>query len=214
MRRVLVTGFEPFGGETTNPSADAAALLPSQLDGASIITATLPVAYGQALPALEGLLAAHQPHLVLCLGQAGGRSAITPERVAINVDDAPIADNVGRQPIDVPVVEEGPAAYFSTLPIKAIVATIRAEQIPTAVSNTAGTFLCNHVFYGLMHLVATQYPGTQAGFIHIPYASAQVVDKPTIPSLTLEQIRDGLLATIRASLTHSQDITLSDGTSH
>ena len=214
MRRVLVTGFEPFGGETTNPSADAAALLPSLVDGASIITATLPVAYGQALSVLEDLLAKHQPDLVLCLGQAGGRAAMTPERVAINVDDAPIADNAGKQPIDVPVVEQGPAAYFSTLPIKAIVAAIRAEQIPAAVSNTAGTFLCNHVFYGLMHLVATRYPDSRAGFIHIPYASAQVVDKPTMPSLTLEQIRDGLLAAIRVSLTHTQDITLANGTSH
>jgi len=156
-RRILVTGFAPFGGEAVNPSwLVAQALHRRQIAGCRVQAVELPCEFGTALDALDDALARWQPMLVLALGQAGGRAELSIERVAINVDDARIADNAGRQPVDVPVVARGPAAYFSTLPIKAMVAGVRQAGIAAVVSQTAGTFVCNHVFYGLQHRLRRQ----------------------------------------------------------
>ena len=169
----MITGFEPFGGETINPSqAIAQNLHGTEIGGHEVFGVLLPCVFGAANRELSRQLRAIRPSLVVCLGQAGGRAAITPERVAINVDDARIPDNAGAQPVDRPVVQGGPAAYFSTLPVKAMVAGLRADGVPAEVSQTAGTFVCNHVFYGLMHALRRR-PGVRGGFIHVPFLPEQ-----------------------------------------
>lgn len=186
MKNVLLTGFEPFGGESINPSAEIA----RQLHGAVIAGhrvhgALLPCVFGAAITELKKQVRAAKPVLVICVGQAGGRAEITPERVAINVDDARIPDNSARQPVDRPIVRGGPAAYWSTLPIKAIVATLRSQDIPAAVSQTAGTFVCNHVFYGLMHELRRQ-KRVRGGFIHVPFLPEQArKGQPSLPLATM-----------------------------
>jgi pyroglutamyl-peptidase len=182
---LLLTGFEPFGGETINPSWELArALHGERLEGLRVQALQLPCVFGQALATLDEALAHQRPALVLALGQAGGRCDLSLERVAINVDDARIPDNAGAQPIDQPVVAGGPAAYFSTLPIKAMVAGLRAAGYPASVSQTAGTFVCNHVFYGLQHRLAGS--GVRSGFMHIPYLPQQAARQSGAASLPLE----------------------------
>ena len=172
-QKILITGFEPFGGETINPSqAIAQNLHGTEIVGREVVGVLLPCVFGVANRELNRQLRAIRPILVICLGQAGGRAAITPERVAINVDDARIPDNAGGQPVDRPVVRGGPAAYFSTLPVKAMVAGLRADGVPAEVSQTAGTFVCNHVFYGLMHALRLR-SGVRGGFIHVPFLPEQ-----------------------------------------
>jgi pyroglutamyl-peptidase len=181
--RILVTGFEPFGGQSLNPSWEVArALNGLALEGAQITSVQLPCVFAQALPILQQALAQHRPDIVLALGQAEGRCDFSVERVAINVMDARIADNAGAQPIDVPVVAGAPAAYFSTLPIKALVAGLRAGGFPASVSQTAGTFVCNQVFYALQHALAGQ--GVHSGFVHLPLLPEQAAHwkGPTLPS--------------------------------
>lgn len=175
--RVLLTGFEPFGGHSLNPSWEVVrAVQGTRVAGAQVIGVQLPCVFAQALPALQQALTAHSPDLVLALGQAEGRNDLSVERVAINVMDARIPDNAGQQPIDVPVVAGGPAAYFSTLPIKALVAGLCAAGFPASVSQTAGTFVCNQVFYALQHLLAGQ--GVHSGFMHLPALLEQAAQRP------------------------------------
>lgn len=171
--KALVTGFEPFGGDGINPAEEALRHLPPRLGGLTLATRVLPTLFGGALDALADAIASEAPEIVLCLGLAGGRAALSLERVAINLDDARLPDNAGRQPIDAPVVAGAPAAYFTTLPIKAAAAALRAAGLPAAVSDSAGTFVCNHVFFGLMHLAATKRPDLRAGFLHLPYLPSQ-----------------------------------------
>jgi pyroglutamyl-peptidase len=181
--RILVTGFEPFDGQSLNPSWEVArALHGLQLQGAQVTAVQLPCVFAQALPALQQALAEHCPDIVLALGQAEGRCDFSVERVAINVMDARIADNAGDQPIDVPVIAGGPAAYFSTLPIKALVSGLRAAGFPASVSQTAGTFVCNQVFYALQHMLAGQ--GVHSGFVHLPLLPEQAArwKGPSLPS--------------------------------
>lgn len=188
--RILLTGFEPFGGEAINPAWEVArALDGEQLSGALVQARQLPCVFGRAREVLAEALRETEPQLVLALGQAGGRCDFSVERVAINVDDARIADNAGQQPVDQPVVPGGPAAYFSTLPIKSMVSGLRAAGLPASVSQTAGTFVCNHVFYALQHLLA----GTAArsGFMHIPYLPEQAAAHPGQPSLPLGTLITG-----------------------
>ena len=210
---VLLTGFEPFGGDTVNPSALAVqALAGRHLHGHHVVSAQLPVAFGAALGAMQQLLGSHRPALVITVGQAGGRAAISLERVAINVDDARIADNSGAQPVDRPVVVGGPDAYFSTLPIKAMRAALLAAGIPAEVSQTAGTFVCNHVFYGLMHELAgnTQLAGTRGGCIHVPWLPEQGT-----PALALPQTIDAIALAVRTALAHTgDDLALAAGATH
>lgn len=173
---VLLTGFEPFNGATINPSWLAVkALHGRQVAGRRLVAAQLPTTFGVALEQLDALLHRWQPELVICVGQAGGRSALSLERVAINLDDAPIQDNAGAQPVDAPIVAQGPAAYFSTLPLKAALGELERQGVRAAVSQTAGTFVCNHVFYGLMHRLATrpELACARGGFVHVPWLPEQ-----------------------------------------
>jgi pyroglutamyl-peptidase len=209
--KALVTGFEPFGGDRVNPSFEALQRLPRRLGGLDIVTAALPVVYGAALPALREAIAAARPDIVLGVGLAGGRAELSLERVAINIDDARIPDNGGNQPIDRPVIAGGPAAYFATLPIKAAVAALRDAGLPAAVSNSAGTFLCNHVFYGLMHESATGADRFRAGFLHVPYLPSQAALTPGAPSMALEQIVEGIEIILTVAATRVDDLVVSEG---
>ena len=211
--KVLLTGFDAFGGELLNPSWLAVrALHGKRVLGRQLVAAKLPTVFGDSLVELRHLLALHRPELVICVGQAGGRAAISLERVAINVNDARIADNAGSAPIDAPVVAGGPAAYFSTLPIKAMLHAMQTEGMAVEVSQTAGTFVCNHVFYGLMHFLATQrgLRNTRGGFIHVPFLPEQVVGLD-LPSLSLEPMTDGLGLAVRAALKTKTDLALAAG---
>ncbi|HYD77609.1 pyroglutamyl-peptidase I [Ramlibacter sp.] len=208
-RRVLVTGFDPFGGAEVNPSwAAVQALDGMELEGHRVVAARLPTRFDRCLGELDRLISAHRPALVLCTGQAGGRAAISLERVAINVNDARIPDNAGDQPVDTPVVAGGPAAYFGTLPIKAMLAALLAGGIRAEVSQTAGTFVCNHVFYGLMHRLATDpaCAGVRGGFVHVPWLPEQ-----GHPSMTQEQLVHGLTLALRCAVRTAADIRLQAG---
>ncbi|WP_051236886.1 pyroglutamyl-peptidase I [Ottowia thiooxydans] len=203
-RSVLLTGFDPFGGHALNPSwLLAQNLHGSRVAGHRLVAAQLPTVFGHSLVMLRALVRQHRPSLVICLGLAGESRAISIERVAINVDDARITDNAGYQPIDEPVVEGAPAAYFSSLPIKAMRAAINAKGIPAEISQTAGTFVCNHVFFGLMHLLATD-PSLQAvrgGFVHVPPLSEREGT-----GLPLAQLVEGIRTGIHTALTADTDI--------
>jgi len=212
---VLVTGFEPFEQATINPSWEAARALDGWLcEGAQVHARQLPCVFGAALEALDTALATLQPTLVIAVGQAGGRAEVTPERVAINVDDGRIPDNVGRQPIDQPVVAGAPVAYFSTLPIKAIVHALRAAGIPAAVSNTAGTFVCNNLFFGLMHRLAGLRGPVRGGFIHVPYLPQQAAALAGQPSLPLALMVAALQVAVRTSLQVQVDLHEGGGQLH
>lgn len=209
LQTVLVTGFEPFDGAEVNPSQEIARNLNGTvITGHTVVGALLPCVFGAALPELQRLLRMHRPTLVIGVGQAGGRAAITPERVAINVDDARIPDNAGAQPVDRPVVRGGPAAYFSTLPVKAIVASLRAAGVPSEVSQTAGTFVCNHVFYGLMHALRRR-KGVRGGFIHVPFLPEQA--PPGQASLPLEDMVLGVGLAVETALRRKKDLRLVGG---
>lgn len=190
VERVLVTGFEPFGGEAINPSWDVAQALHGQVrDGARITAVQLPCVFAASLPALRAAIRRHRPQLVLCLGLAGSRSAIGLERVAVNLCDARIADNAGAMPAGDPVVAGGPAAYFTRLPVKALVQRLQAAGLPAELSLSAGSFVCNQVMYGLLHALRRQ-PAVQAGFIHLPPLPAQAAAHPGSRPLALaEQVR-------------------------
>ena len=209
--RILLTGFEPFGGEPVNPSWQVAQALDGEaIAGAHVTAVQLPCVFGGALTALDAALQAVRPDLVLCLGQAGGRCDFSLERVAINVDDARIDDNAGARPIDEPVVPGGPAGLFSSLPIKAMVAALRAQGLPASVSQTAGTFVCNHVFYGLMHRLQAQ-PGVRGGFMHLPLLPEQAARAPGLPSLPLAVLVEGVRVALAAALRHGHDLKLPGG---
>lgn len=207
---ILLTGFEPFGGEAINPAWEIARALDGEMLGPARIAARqLPCVFGQSLRVLDQALAELRPGLVLALGQAGGRSDLSLERVAINVDDARIADNAGAQPIDMPVLESGPAAYFSTLPIKAIVHGLRAAGLPASVSQSAGTFVCNHLFYGLQHRLAGS--GVRSGFLHIPYLPEQAARSSGQPSMALASMIEGVRMTLALALQNERDLRETGG---
>lgn len=208
--KLLLTAFEPFGGETVNPALEAADRLPGQIGDVELIKLTVPVAFGRSVEVVREAILREAPDAVLSLGQAGGRAALTLERVAINIDDARIPDNLGARPVDEPVVPGGPAAYFATLPIKAMTAAIRAEGVPAAVSNSAGTYVCNHLMYGVLHTLARDLPAARGGFLHLPYLPAQVTDGRA-PSLSLEDMVRGLTAAVAAIPAHPRDLPAAEG---
>lgn len=193
--RILITAFEPFQQEPVNATMEALALLPESASGHTLIKRVLPVAFGTAITAIQGLVEELTPDAVICMGQATGRSDVTPERVAINVSDARIPDNVGNQPKDAPIREDGPAAYFSTLPVREMIAAMKERGVPASLSNTAGTFVCNNLMYGLMDHLARTGRHIPAGFIHIPATPGQAVERPS-PSLAPETVAKGILAAI------------------
>lgn len=213
--KILVTGFDPFGGEKVNPALEAVKSLPSEIHGAEIHWVEIPTVFYKAADVLETAIVRFQPDVVLCIGQAGGRASLTPERVAINQDDARIPDNQGNQPIDTPIRLDGQAAYFSTLPIKAMVQAIKEEGLPATVSNTAGTFVCNHLMYQSLYLADKKFPHMRAGFMHIPYMTEQVINKPNTASMNLTDIVRGIEAALGAIVDYKdKDIKLVGGTTH
>lgn len=203
MKKLLLTAFEPFAGEKINPSLEAARQMSRvEFSGALINVAELPVDRHQAVTTALELIHAGRPDIIIMLGEAGGRFRITPERIAINVDDFRIPDNAGNQPKDEPIVEGAPAAYFSTLPIRAITERIVDAGIPAAISNTAGTYLCNRLFYSVMHEISTEGLPAIAGFIHLPYLHEQAMNKnPDVPSLSRESIVEAVRLAIEVSIT-------------
>lgn len=208
-KKILLTGFDAFGGATLNPSWLAVkALQGRQMLGHRVVAAQLPTVFDESLRELNALLQQHRPALAMCVGQAGGRGALSLERVAINVNDAPIADNAGARPIDTPVVRRAPAAYFTGLPIKAMLAALQREGIAAEVSQTAGTFVCNHVFYGLMRTLATDplLRHTRGGFVHVPWLPEQGT-----PHMALDDIVRGLRVALRCALLVQEDEALGAG---
>lgn len=215
MTKILLTGIEPFDGETINPSWEAARALDGEsIDGASVVARQLPCVIGKVNQVLQRAIEELDPTVVICLGQAGGRSDISIERVAINVVDARIPDNEGRQPVDEPVVSDGPAAYFSTLPIKAIVSALRQHGVPASVSQTAGTYNCNAIFYGLSHYIAECRPGLRGGFVHVPYLPEMAARHPGAPSLALDTLIAGVRVIVATTLAVEQDIREGAGALH
>ena len=213
--KILVTGFDPFGGEKVNPALEAVKSLPSVIHGAEIRWVEIPTVFYQSAEVLEAEIVRYQPDVVLCIGQAGGRASLTPERVAINQDDARIPDNQGNQPIDTPIRLDGEAAYFSTLPIKAMVQAINEVGLPATVSNTAGTFVCNHLMYQALYLADKKFPHMRAGFMHIPYMTEQVVNKPNTASMCLRDIVRGIEAAIGAIVDYKdKDLKIVGGATH
>ncbi|WP_120966221.1 pyroglutamyl-peptidase I [Comamonas sp. lk] len=214
--RILLTGFEPFDKDSINPSWEVARALDGEvIAGGTVHAVQLPCVFGNAMQVLDEALAGLQPALVISLGLAGGRSDITPERVAINLDDARIPDNAGKQPVDEAVVSNAPAAYFSTLPIKAMVRNLREAGIPASVSNTAGTFVCNHVFYALMHRLSRRAAaGVRGGFIHVPALPQQAAKQPGMASMALEAQISAIREAIRTAMTVQQDLRENAGQLH
>ncbi|MER0123427.1 pyroglutamyl-peptidase I [Streptococcus sp. ZJ93] len=214
--KILVTGFDPFGGEVVNPALEAVKQLPNSIAGAEVQWIKVPTVFDKSAQVLEEKIASYQPNAVLCIGQAGGRFGLTPERVAINQDDARIPDNDGNQPIDKVIREDGEPAYFATVPIKAMVEEIKSAGLPASVSNTAGTFVCNHLMYQSLYLADKKFPGLKAGFLHIPYLTEQVLDKPNTASMGLADIVRGIEAAITAIVSYQDraDLKTIGGETH
>lgn len=212
--KVLVTGFDPFGGESVNPAFEAVKLLPDVIAGADIVKLEIPTVYTRSAEVVEKAIEAERPDLVICVGQAGGRSTLTVEQVAINLAEARIPDNDGEQPVGQPLREDGDTAYFATVPVKAMVAAIREAGMPAFVSYTAGTFVCNSIMYHVLYLLDRRFPGVKGGFIHVPYAPEQVVDKPNgTPFMPLGEIARGLEAAIAAAV-RGDETTVAAGETH
>ena len=208
---VLVTGFDPFAGEKTNPSWEICRMLPGTIAGLRVEALRVPCEFRRAIEVVAGAIERVQPSLVVCLGQAGGRSHMSVERVAINLDDARAPDNGGARPVDQPIAADGPPAYFATLPIKAMTAAMRRAGVPAEVSNSAGTYVCNHLMYGVLHFIAASGLEARAGFIHVPYAEEQVIDKAGIAAMALATMARGVEAAIEAAAANARDIAVSEG---
>jgi pyroglutamyl-peptidase len=210
--RILLTGFDPFGGESINPSWEAVHTLDgNRIGGHRIVARQLPTEFAGSLRVLMAAVREIAPVILLGVGQAGGRTQLSIERVAINVQDARIADNAGSQPVDEPVIADGPAAYFSTLPIKAMLAALHANGLPAEISQTAGTYVCNHIAYAMLHL-ASKRRGVRAGFIHIPYLPEQAAHLRGAASMARADVARGLEIALRTAIATNVDRKLSAGT--
>jgi len=213
--KLLLTAFDPFGGEPINPALEAVKKVQDRIGGMEIEKIMVPTVFGKSVETVAAAIEKSRPDVILCIGQAGGRFDLTPERVAINCDDARIKDNEGNQPIDRAIFPDGENAYFSMLPIKAMVKYIRDAGIPASVSNTAGTFVCNHLMYGVLYTLHKKYPGIRGGFMHVPFVPSQVVNRPSpAPCLSLDDIVKGIEAAIRAIEEHPEDIFSTEGKLH
>ena len=213
--KILITGFDPFGGEKTNPAIESVKRIDENIEGAEIYKLEIPTVFHKAADKIEEKIKEIKPDVILSVGQAGGRYDLTVERVAINQDDARNPDNEENQPIDVTIREDGKNAYFATIPIKAMVEEIKKENIPASVSNTAGTFVCNHVMYQDLYL-AEKYGNIKAGFIHVPFLPEQVLDKKDTASMSLDDIVKGLNAAVRAIVKYAdkEDLEITGGATH
>lgn len=212
--KVLVTGFDPFGGESINPAWEAVKVIRDEIAGAEIIKMQIPTVVGKSISMIHDKMLEIHPDIVIAVGQAGGRFGITPERVAINVTDARIPDNEGNQPIDEPIFSDGDTAYFSNLPVKSMVQAIKDAGFPSTLSNTAGTYICNHVMYGILYYIQKEFPHARGGFIHVPYAVSQVIDKPNTASMAITDITAALEAAIKAAVENTTDIRAVGGETH
>lgn len=214
--KILVTGFDPFGGDSTNPAIEAVKRLPDEIKGSTIIKLEIPTVFGKSAEVVKETMKKEQPNYILNIGQAGGRFGLTPERVAINQDDARIPDNEGNQPIDTPIQPDGESAYFSQLPIKAMVTAMKDAGVPASISNTAGTFVCNHIMYQTLYLTHTEFPNTKSGFMHIPFLTEQVIDRPETPSMSLDNMVKGITAAIEAIVEFDgkEDLKIIGGATH
>ena len=212
--KVLVTGFDPFGGESINPAWEAVKVIKDEIAGAEVVKMQIPTVVGKSIAKIHDKMVELNPDIVIAVGQAGGRFGVTPERVAINVTDARIPDNEGNQPIDEPIFADGDAAYFSNLPVKAMVQEIKNAGYPTSLSNTAGTYICNHVMYGILYYIQKEFPNVRGGFIHVPFAASQVVNKPNTPSMAIADITAAIEAAIKAAVEHQADIKAIGGETH
>lgn len=213
--KLLLTGFDPFGGESINPAWEAVKRVSDQVGDVEVVKLMVPTVFYKSIDTVAAAIEKEKPDAVLCIGQAGGRFDLNPERVAINVNDARIPDNEGNQPLDGPVFEDGETAYFATLPIKAMAEEIRKAGVPASVSNTAGTYVCNHLMYGVLYTLANKYPDVRGGFMHVPFITSQVINrKPIAPSLSLEQIVTGIEAAVKAIGENQEDIKTVEGQTH
>lgn len=212
--KILVTGFDPFDGADTNPSYEAVKNLPDTIAGYDIVKAEIPTVFRKSKEVLRDLMLSDDFRFILAVGLAGGRSEMCVERVALNIDDARIADNENNQPIDEMIEQEGPAAYFSNMPVKKMVQAMDDAGIPARLSNTAGTFVCNHVFYQLGNLVDTEFPAAKFGFIHVPYAEDNIENKNRMPAMPPDDIIRGLHAAIEAMVEEGDDLTSPFGEIH
>lgn len=211
---ILVTGFDPFGGEIINPALEAVKLLPDEIEGHKIDKLEIPTVFHKSKKVVVEQLKQKEYDIVLAIGQAGGRFELTPERVGINIDDARIPDNEGNQPIDETIQTTGAEAYFSNLPVKRMTEAIKSKGVPARLSNTAGTFVCNHILYQLGYLQATQFPNIKFGFIHVPFIPEQVTDKAEKPSMSIQTIAKGLKAALEAVIESDKDIKVALGETH
>ncbi|MCE5007283.1 MAG: pyroglutamyl-peptidase I [Staphylococcus equorum] len=211
---ILITGFDPFGGEAINPALEVVKLLPDEIDGHKIDKLEIPTVFHKSKEVVKEQLNQKEYDIVLAIGQAGGRFELTPERVGINIDDARIPDNEGNQPIDEVIQTTGAAAYFSNLPVKRMTEGIKSQGVPARLSNTAGTFVCNHILYQLGYLEATQFPNIKFGFIHVPFIPEQVTDKVEKPSMSLETIAKGLKVALEVVIESDKDIKVALGETH
>lgn len=212
--KLLLTAFDPFGGETVNPAQQAVEAVADRVGEVEIFKLVVPTVFGRSIDVVAEAIEKHSPDAVLCIGQAGGRPDLTPERIAINIDDARIPDNEGNRPVDEPIRKDGQAAYFSTLPVKAMVEAIRAAGIPASLSNTAGTFVCNHLMYGVLYTLEKKYPGVRGGFMHVPFLTSQVQDGRQYPSMSRESIVRGIEAAVRAIGEYDSDVHTPEGKTH
>lgn len=210
--KLLLTAFTPFGGESINPALEAVKQVKDKISNLDIVKLEVPTVFNKSIQTVIETMEKEKPDYVLCVGQAGGRVGITPERVAINIDDARIPDNDGNQPIDRTIYSDGENAYFSNLPVKAMVESIKKEGLTSSLSNSTGTYVCNHLMYGVLYHIDKTYRGMNGGFIHVPYIPDQTVDKPDKPSMPLEDIVRGLEAAIMAIADNEKDIKIIGGT--
>ena len=209
--KVLITGFDPFGGESINPAWEAVKAMKDNIDGIEVIKLQIPTVFKKSAEKLFAGIEEHKPDAVICIGQAGGRYDMSVERIAINMDDGRIPDNEGYQPIDTPVYEDGENAYFATLPIKGIVEEIKLAKIPASVSNTAGTYVCNHIMYSLLYYISKNNLNIKGGFIHVPYITEQVVDKKNMPYMEVATITKALECAVQALNKYKVDVKVSGG---
>ncbi|MDD6497769.1 MAG: pyroglutamyl-peptidase I [Solobacterium sp.] len=212
--KLLLTAFDPFGGEKINPALEAVKLVKDKIGDVEVVKQEVPTVFVKSVNTVKEAIEREKPDVVLCIGQAGGRFDLTPEKVAINFDDARIQDNEGNQPVNQPIFEDGDTAYFTSLPVKAMVEEIKKAGVPASVSYTAGTFVCNHLMYGVLYTINKSYPNIKGGFMHVPFITEQVMNKKNMPSLTLDQIVTGIEAAIKAIAENSQDINTIAGITH
>jgi pyroglutamyl-peptidase len=209
--KALVTGFDPFGGESINSAFEAVKNMSNEISGCEVIKQELPTVFYRSLEVLEAAIEREQPDIVICVGQAGGRYALSLERIGINLNETQVKDNDGQRPLGSPIKEGGKNAYFSTLPNKAILKEMTEAKIPAVLSYTAGTYVCNHVLYGLMYAIEQKHHCIRGGLIHVPFLPEQVLEKKKTPYMSLEMITKGLELAVKATVENSEDIVYPAG---